>query len=148
MFRRGFYGHPVETLEHLFFHCSLAQSGLDWIQSILFLSSPLAASIFVRHVLFVFKDDVLLCVPCIFCHLLSLLKFCVWRQRNDYRFDSKPPSAFRLVASIKDRLSSYQPLFFKRFKSQRRLRFFQRQWDTNGYIGKVDGDSFRLSFNF
>ena len=33
-------GHCGETLEHLFFRCPLAQSGLDWIQSLLFLSSP------------------------------------------------------------------------------------------------------------
>ena len=41
-------GHSDETLEHLFFHCPLAQSGLDWIQSLLFLSSPLAPAITVR----------------------------------------------------------------------------------------------------
>ena len=47
-------GDCDETLEPLFFHCPLAQSGLDWIQSLLFLSSSLAPAITVRHVLFGF----------------------------------------------------------------------------------------------
>ena len=64
-------GHCDETLEHLLFYCPLDQSGLDWIQSLLFLSS---LAITVRHVLFGFSSDELLCVPCVFCYLLSLLK--------------------------------------------------------------------------
>ena len=110
-------GHCDYTLEHLFFHCPLAQSGLDWIESLLFLSSPLAPAIAVRHVLFG------LGVPCVFCYLLSLLKFFVWSQRNDCRFRSKPPSAVGLIASIKGRLSFYSPLLFKRFPSRRRRLF-------------------------
>lgn len=47
-------GHSDETLEHLFFYCPLAQSGLEWIQSLLVRSSPLAPAITVRHVLFGF----------------------------------------------------------------------------------------------
>ena len=112
-----------ETLEHLFFHCPLDQSGLDRIQSRLFLSSPLAPAITVGHVLFGFSSDELLCVPRVFCYLLSLLKFFVWCQRNDYRFRSKPPSAVGLIASIKGRLSFYLPLLFKRFRSRRGRRF-------------------------
>ena len=69
-------GHSDETLEHLLFHCSLAQSGLDWIQSLLLQSSPLAPAITVRHVFFGFSSDELLCVPrasFIFCPYLSFL---------------------------------------------------------------------------
>ena len=134
-------GHCDETLEHLFFHCPLDQSVLDWIQSLLFLSSP---AITVRHVLFGFRSDELLCVPCVFCYLLSLLKFFVWSQRNDYRFRSKPASAVGLIASIKGRLSFPLPLLFKRFRSRRMRCFFQRQWGANGRIGKVVGDSFHF----
>ena len=127
-----------------FIHCLLAQSGLDWIQSLLFLFSPLAPAITVRHVLFGFSSDELLCVPCVFCYLLSLLKFFVWSQRNDYRFRSKPASAVGLIASIKGRLSFPLPLLFKRFRSRRMRCFFQRQWGANGRIGKVVGDSFHF----
>ena len=68
-------GQSDETLEHLFFHCPLAQSDLDWSQSLLFPSSSLAPAITARHVLFGFSSDELLCVPRVFCYLLSLLKF-------------------------------------------------------------------------
>lgn len=116
---------------YLSFHCPLAQSGLDWIQSILFLSSPLAPSISVRLVLFGFNADELLCVPRDFCFLLSILIFFL---ASDYRCKSKPPSAVGLIANVKGLLSFYLPLFFKCFKSRGRRPFFQRQWGANGYI--------------
>ena len=76
-----------------------------------------------RHVLFGFSSDELLCVPHVFCYLQSLLKFFVWCQRNDYRFRSKPTSAVGLIASIKGCLSLYLPLLFKQFQSRRRRLF-------------------------
>ena len=134
-----------ETLENLFFHCALAESGLDWIQSLFYLSSPLAPAITVRHVLFGFISDEPLCVPRVFCYLLCLLKFFVWCQSNDYRFRSKPPSAVQgLIDSIKDRLSFYLPLLIKRFRSRSRRSFLQRQRVANGRIGKVVGESFHF----
>ena len=77
----------------------------------------------------------------IFCLYLS---FFVWCQRNEYRFRSKPASAVGLIASIKGRLSLYLPLLFKRFRSPRRRRFFQRHWGANGRIGKFVGDYFHF----
>ena len=121
---------------------SLPVVSVDWIQSLLFLSSPLAPALTVRYVLFGFSRDELLGVPRVFCYILSLLKFFVWCQRNDYRFLSKPPSALSLLASIKDRLSFYLPLLFERFRSRRRRLFFHRQLGANGRMGKVVGDSF------
>ena len=138
-------GQSDETLENLFFHCALANSGLDWIQSLFLLSSPLAPAITVRHVLFGFISDELLCVPLVFCYLLSLVSFFVWCQSNDYRFRSKPPSAVQgLIASIKGRLSFYLPLLIKCFGSRRRRGFLQRQQGANGRIGKVVGESFHF----
>ena len=136
-------GHSDETLENC---------GLDWIQSLSFLSSPLVPAITMRHVLFGFIADELLCVPRVCCYLLSLLKFFVWFQRNDYRFRSKPPSAVQgLIARIKGLMSFYLSLLIKRFRSRRRRRFFQRQGGANGRIGKDVGDihsfvSFLVSF--
>ena len=37
-----FCGYHTESLEHLFFSCPLVQSGIAWIQSLLFVSSPLS----------------------------------------------------------------------------------------------------------
>ena len=48
------------------------------------------------------------------------------------------------AASMKGRLSFYLPPLFKRFRSRRRRRFFQRQWGANGCIGKVVPDSFHF----
>ena len=141
-----FCGYHMESLEHLFFSCPLVQSAIDFVQSLLFRASPLAPSINVRHMLFGFNSDELLCVPRVFCYLLNLCKFLVWCQRNDHRFRSKPPSALGLLACLKSRVKFYLPLFFKRFVSGRRRRFFQRQWGANGVVGCVTDGSFKVLF--
>ena len=141
-----FCGFHMESSEHLFFSCPLIQSGIGFVQSLLFRASPLAPSITVRHMLFGFSSDELLCVPRVFSYLLNLCKFLVWCQRNDYRFRSVPPSALRLLACLKSRANFYLPLYFKRFLSQRRRRLFHRQWGVNGVVGRVSGGSFKLSF--
>ena len=121
---------------------SFVQSGFDWIQSMLFLASPMAPSITFRHALFGFSSDDLLCVPRVFAYMLNVCKFLVWFQRNDYRFRSKPPSAICLLTGLKQRLRFYLPLYFKRFKSNRRRRFFLRQWGANGVLGSIRESSF------
>ena len=43
-----FCGHPLETLDHLFFSCPLADCVLSWLSSLLFLSSPSFGPILLR----------------------------------------------------------------------------------------------------
>lgn len=139
-----FCGFHLESSDHLFFSCPLAQSGIAWIQSLLFLASPLAPPIELRHMLFGFSSDEFRCVPKVFAYLLNVCKFLVWSQRNDFRFRSERPSALKLLACLKSRTRFYLPLFFKRFISSRRRRFFNRQWGANGVIGIVSGEVFDL----
>ena len=140
-----FCGAPVESLDHLFFYCPLAQSGIDWIQSLLFLAAPTASSICLRHLLFGFSPDELVVVPKVFVYLLLVLKSCIWSQRNDFRFRSIRPSAIGLLASVRARVRFYLPLFFKRFISPRKRRYFHRQWGGNGVICVVRDSSLTLS---
>lgn len=95
-----FCGFRLELVEHLFFNCALAKSGIDWIQSLLYWSAPLAPSILLCHVLFGFSPDELLVVPRVFVYLLHVLKFLIWNQRNDFRFRSIRPGAVSLLASV------------------------------------------------
>ena len=81
-----FCGSPVESLEHLFFYCPLAQSTLSWLQSLLFTFSSMAPVLECRHVLFDFSSDELCVVSRIFVYLLYLCKFSIWHSRNDFRF--------------------------------------------------------------
>lgn len=141
-----FCGYHLESAEHLFFSCPLAQSGIAFIQSLLLLAAPLSPSIDVRHMLFGFNSDELRCVPRVFCYLLNVCKFFIWFQRNDMRFRSVRPSAVKLLASLRARASLYLPLFAKRFQSSRRRRYFARQWGANGVVGLFRGDKFSISF--
>ena len=136
----------MESSEHLFFSCPLIQSAIDFIQSLLYRASSFAPLITVRHMLFRFSGDELLHVPRVFSYLLTLCKFLIWCQQNDYHFRSVPPSALKLLACLKSRTGFYVPLFFKRFLSQHRRHFFHRQWGANGIIGHVSRGSFKLNF--
>ena len=96
--------------------------------------------------LFGFNSDELRCVPRVFCYLLNVCKFFIWVQRNDMRFCSIRPSAVKLLAAMRSRISLYLPLFAKRFQSPRRRRYFARQWGANCSVGLFLGDKFAISF--
>ena len=71
-------GFSSETPSHLFFLCPLAQSAVDWIQSLMFLVSPAAPSLEVRHLLFGFSARELRIIPKVFSYLLNVVKFFIW----------------------------------------------------------------------
>ena len=122
-----FCSAPVESLRHLFFHCPLAVSVLSWLQSLMFLASPLCPSILVRHALFGFSADELSVVPRVFVYMLNVCKFCIWGARNDFRFRGVRPSAVDVMERVKSRVRFNLSLFFRRFRSDRRRRYFVRQ---------------------
>ena len=139
-----FCGSPLESPEHLFFSCPLAQSGIDWLQSLLFSFSPMAPSLELCHLLFGFNNEELLCVPRVFSYLLNVCKFFIWTQINDFRFRSIPPSTLKLLAAVKARARFYLPLFFQRFVSDRRKRYFFRQWGAYGVVGSLQQGVFKV----
>ena len=133
----------MDSLEHLFFSCPLIQSGNVYAQSSLFRASPLAPSINGRWPSYAFwfqrRRASLYSTYCIFCYFLNVCKFLVCCQRNDHRFRRERPDALRLLACLTSRASFYLPLFFKSFVSQRRRRYFRRQWGVDGVVGSVSG---------
>lgn len=143
--RSCFCGPQVESLEHLFFYCPLAQSVLSWLQSLLFTFSPMSPVILLRHVLFGFDSRELASTPRVFVYLLNLSKFFIWHSRNDYRFRGVQPGAVAVLASIKARLRFYLPIAFKRCQSDRRRRMFHRQWGARGIVASVTNGSLVLS---
>ena len=58
-----FCGSPVESLEHLFFFCPLAQSVLSWLQSLMFNFSHMCPVLLCHHTLFGFSSDELRVTP-------------------------------------------------------------------------------------
>lgn len=141
-----FCGPQSEGLEHLFFSCLLAQSGISWTQSLLFLFSPVCPSLTVPHLLFGFSSVELRSTPRIFSYVLNVCKYFVWLQRNDYRFRFGHPSALQLVAAIKARVAFYLPLFAKRFSSVRRCCLFLCHWAADGLLSFFRDSTFVVSF--
>ena len=84
--------------------------------------------------------------PAFFSYLLLVCKFFVWHQWNDFSFLSEPPSALRLVASLKSRLSFYLPLLSERFLSAHHHCLFVRQWGANGTLGRFSGGVVKVVF--
>ena len=140
-----FCGHPMESLQHLFFDCSLASSVWDWVQSLLFSVSPLCPSILPRHVLFGFSPDEFRCIPRFFVYVVNVCKFIIWVARNDYRFRDVRPSAVDVIESVKSRVRFHLPLFFRRFQSARRRRYFVRQWGARGVFCSLVNDRLVVS---
>lgn len=133
-----FCGSPLESLEHLFFSCPFAQSLLSWVQSLMFNFSQMCPVILCRHVLFGFSPDELRVTPRIFVYLLNVCKFVIWRFRNDFCFRGVRPDATSAFVVVKNRVKFNLPLFFRRFKSSRRQRYFHRQWGARGVVATVD----------
>lgn len=140
-----FCGALVESPEHLFFSCPLAQSVLSWLQSLMFNFSPMCPAILCRHALFGFSSDEFRVVPRVFAYLLNVSKFVIWRSRNDFRFRGVRPDATSVIFSVKSRVRFFLPCFFKRFKSGRRQRYFHRQWGARGVIASVSAGCLSLS---
>ena len=137
-----FCGHHLESSDHLFFYCPLAQSGLAWVQTLLSRACPSGPSLTYHHVYLGFSSDELRSVPRVFSYLVNVCSYLVWGQRNDYCFRSIPPSGVKLIAMIKGRLSFHLPLFAKRFKSPRRRSYLMRQWAANGMFGSFIDSAF------
>ena len=132
-----FCGPAVESLEHLFFSCPLAQSVLSWLFSLMFRCSPLAPSPLCRHALFGFNRDELRCVPRVFVYMLNVSKYFLWLARNDFRFRDVAPSAVTVLENVKVRVRFNLPLLFKRFRSPRRRRYFVHQWGARRVVASV-----------
>ena len=103
----------------------------------LYRASPLASPIEACHLLFGFSSDEFRCVPRVFAYLLNVCKYFIW----------VPQSALGLLACIKSRVRFYLPLFYKRFVSPRRRRYFCRQWGANGAVGFVSNGVFTFAFS-
>ena len=127
------------------FLVSLAQQGIAWVRPRYHLASPQAPVINSRIMLFGFTRDELLCVPRAFAYIINVVKYLIWRQRNDFRFRGVAPSHQRLIAQLRAWVSFFLPLFFKRFRSPRKQRIFLRQWGANGTLGFLIGDSFKVT---
>ena len=95
--------------------------------------------------LFGFTRDEMLCVPQAFVYMLNVIKFLIWRHRNDYRFRGEIPSHQRLIAQLRAYVSFFLPLFFKRFQSPRKQRLLLRQWGANGTLGFLSGGTFKVT---
>lgn len=132
-----FCGAVLECPSHLFFSCPLAQSVLSWLQSLMFSFSSSSPSLVCRHALFGFSPAELRTIPRVFVYLLNVCKYFIWLARNDFRFRDIRPGASIVIANVCARVKFHLPLFFKRFKSSRRRRYFHRQWGASGTVGSV-----------
>ena len=64
---------PVESLQHLFPYCALANGIPSWVRCLVFNVSPLCP-LLVRQVLFGFSEDELRVVPRFFINLINVVK--------------------------------------------------------------------------
>jgi len=90
-----------------------------------------------RHILFGLYSDELRPTPRIFVYLLNVCKLVILHSRNDQHFRDIPPGAASVIIKVKTRVNLNLPLFFKRFESARRQRYFHRKWGAPGVVASV-----------
>ena len=73
-------------------------------------------------------------VPRVFIYMLNVCRFCIGGAWNDFRFRGVRPSAVDVMERVKSRVRFNLPLFFRRFRSDRRRRYFVRQWGAHGVV--------------
>ena len=66
-------------------------------------------------------------------------KYFLWMACNDFRFPGIAASAVDVLESVKVRVRLNLPVFFKRFCSSSRRRYFVRQW-ARGTIASKRGN--------
>jgi len=125
-------GAPLETLQHLFFDCPVAQAVLQSIYTVFKSAVPPCPPLTARHLLFGFSPDERQAVPPVFSYVLNLCKFFLWLSRNNYRFRDTAPSVPDIITSVRQRLFFFLPLFKKHFVSDTRKRKFNRCWNVLG----------------
>ena len=136
----------------LFFSCPLTrQSMLSWLPSLMSDAPVRAFLVAVIDVSFFAPLSILnmsSCpfwlqpflhrrVPRVFTYILNVCKYFLWRARNDFRFRGCAPSTEDVLESVKVRVRFNLPLFFKRFRSSRRRRYFVREWGARGVVASV-----------
>ena len=99
-----------------------------------------------RHALFGFSEDELCVVPLFFVYALNVGKFYIWMVRIDFQFRDAPPSAIDVIDSIKCRITFHLALFFRRFRSPQRRRYFVGQWGARGTIASVSDGNLSVHF--
>lgn len=128
-----FCGLPVESLEHLFFSCPLAQCVLSWLQSLMF--NFLTCARLSCVVMLVLVLALMSCVsPLVFSFISSMFANLLF----DFRFRDVRPAA---KTCVKFNL----PLFFWRFKSSHHQCYFHCQWGTRGVVASVSAGQLSLN---
>ena len=141
-----FCGADVEDLQHLFFHCPLAQSVLSWVQSLMFKAYTVnTLSIQPRHVLFGFNSSEIKTIAPVFGYIINLSKFQIWIARNDFRFRQIRPSAASVIEAVKARLRYNLSIQAARISSRKAKIKFNRSWGLNGLIFQTLFD--KIKFN-
>ena len=72
--------------------------------------------------------------------MLNVCKVCIWGAQNDFRFRGVRPSAVDVMERVKSRVWFNLPLFFRRFRSDHRRRYFVSQWGACGVVASLQND--------
>jgi hypothetical protein len=108
------------------------QSLLVWTLSLFLRVAPTAPSFEVRHLLFGYNAWERRSAPPVWSYFLNLVKFFVWRERNDFRFNHVPPFLRRIQAKVCARLNLHLKVFSKRHASPLQRRRFKHSWNVLG----------------
>lgn len=123
-------GKSIDSL--CFCSCNLMSTLLIWAYTIFLRVTPLCPTLTTRHMLFGFDEAEREIVPPVFSYFLNLLKYFVWLERNEYRFNSTTPDLIKIRALVCSRLHRHLLSLSKRCSTPRQKRKFNRAWNVLG----------------
>ena len=120
-----------ETLEHLFYHCPLAQDLVNWWFTLMRKHSNRIPCPSEWEMLFGYRR--VLAVPAGFVALLGIIRHQLWCTRNRHRFDGIPPCSTATLTKVK---SSFR--FLARIQQRHcGQMLFTSRWLANDVLGSV-----------
>ena len=125
-------GQP-ESLEHLLYHCPLAQELISWLYDLMMRHLRRTPRPSVKEMLFGYSR--VTNIPRGFVALLGIIRHQIWCARNKSRFEDVTPTVLDILERIK---SSFR--FISRIQRRHMgLTHFATRWLVGGVLGIVDG---------
>ena len=141
-----FCGAGDETLEHLFFECTVARLLVGWVYAQLLRVDPLARAFSVDELLFGFSQDRYRRIPVVFVWMLQVMKHAIWVARCDFRFRAKMPVESVCLKKGIARTKFVLELEARKCKLPAHFRSFERDWLAKGTLGHFEDEELVFSF--
>ena len=134
-------GHGVETLQHLFFYCTVLHGLWSFVENVFTSLTGTNVSISLQAILFnVFQAHIQTEHNELFVLLVNMFKHCIWFKRNQSKHEFLKCNTLQIKSLFISTLSLRIKADFRRLD----LVFFQKYWGLDNSIVHVSGKDIKI----